>query len=137
MTDIMWDKYENYVQLVALSETDLNDVIAIWNMWMNKKDLFLSITNSYDEVTIFYDETLVKNEELFATHRFRGRYVAYRGLNTGSFMEEAGLVSKLSTVFSSMGVPIMYITTYNNDYILVPVEFENITDSMINLTPKI
>jgi hypothetical protein len=46
-------------------------------------------------------------------------------LDTGSFLEESGLLKRVSTYFSEYEIPIMYITTFNNNYIFIPIEYDD------------
>ena len=131
---VEWDKLENRVILIVLREMNAEDMIGFWNLMMNKKDYLVSMTTNSDEVTIFFDESLLPFVEgKFVDHRYRETYVVYTGINTGPFVEQAGLVKQLSSVFSDKGIPIMYITTYNNDYVMVPIEFEEQADNLIYL----
>ena len=128
---IVWDKYDSPIELVCINSMSAEDTLNFWNIFMNRRDLLLSVTNSYDEITIFYDSKL--GSGLFPNAKYCEIYIAYRAINTGSLMEVAGLVKHMSTLFSNQNIPIMYLTTYNNDYVLVPVEYEQQADKLTGI----
>ena len=64
---------------------------------------------------------------------YKELYVAYTLINTGSLLEEPGLIKRISSIFSEESIPIMYTTTYNNNYLLVPKAFEARADRLVEL----
>lgn len=134
--EILWDKYDNPVNVLSF-RVDTADISKfILCLMTYKQNKFLSITYSDDELTICYDSTIdVKLDGLYTdTNKiYREEYVLYRSLNTGSFIEEAGLVKKIASLFSENNVPIMFITSFNNDYVFVPKEYEEKVDVLLNI----
>jgi len=49
-------------------------------------------------------------------------YCAYI-MNTYELLDDTGLVQKLSSIFSTANIPILYITTFNNNFILFDEEY--------------
>ena len=45
--------------------------------------------------------------------------------NTYEYLDDTGLVQKISTMFSKENIPILYITTYNNNFVLFSLEYYN------------
>lgn len=44
-------------------------------------------------------------------------------LNTHEYIDDTGLVKKLSTIFGEENIPILYITTFNNNFILFEASY--------------
>lgn len=43
--------------------------------------------------------------------------------NTHEYIDDTGIVKQLSTIFGEEGIPILYITTFNNNFILFDHDF--------------
>lgn len=125
---LYWDKYENPIKMILLREQSPELILSIIQIIINNKGLFFSITNTHDEITLLVDESL----DCIKTFDNKETYIAYILSDTGSLLEESGLIKKISTVFSNYNIPIMYTTTHNNNYLFIPKKYEGQTDKIIN-----
>ena len=102
-TMLHWKKYDCPIYVICINESTAVSTIKLINILMNEdKEKFFSITKSEDETKIIIDEKLDNfNEEFF----YKEKYVGYVLLDTNSFIEESGLLKKISTFFSQWEVP--------------------------------
>lgn len=126
---ITWQKYENEIIVISIKEANPSDTLNIIKIIVNDdQNKLFSITRSHDEITIIMDKEL----DCFTdNYIYKEIYVGYVLLDTGSFMEESGLLKKISTHFSQFEIPILYITTVNNNYLLIPKKYEEKTDQLL------
>lgn len=130
MNGIMsWQKYENEIIVISIKEANSADILNIIKIILHTdQNKLFSITRSYDEITIIMDKSL----DCFTdNYIYKESYIGYVLLDTGSFMEESGLLKKISTHFAQFEIPILYITTVNNNYLLIPKKYEEKTDQLI------
>lgn len=128
-TVMSWQKYENELIVISIKESSPNDILNIIKIMLNKnKNKLFSITKSHDEITVIIDKEL---DCFFDDYIYKEIYIGYVLLDTGSFMEESGLLKKISTHFAQYEIPILYITTVNNNYLLVPKKYEQLTDQLL------
>lgn len=124
-----WQKYTNEIIVVSINEVKPNDTLNMIKIMINEdKNKLFSITRSHDEITVIMDKTL---DCFIDSYIYKEIYIGYVLLDTGSFMEESGLLKKISTHFAQFEIPILYITTVNNNYLLVPKKYEEITDKLL------
>jgi len=81
------------------------------NLFMRVLSLpFKIIMSDINELTIFTLEKIWEDSDI---------YKGYILQNTMDYLELAGLVSKVSKYFADKNIPILYTTSYNNDYIFI------------------
>jgi hypothetical protein len=94
---------------------------------------FFSLTICEDEISIFLDQNIVNNfitknkKEIDCDIKFYQEPIAvdrdYRAIRVFDSMDgvsHIGIVSKISTLLSKSDIPILYVNSYNNNYVLVP-----------------
>ena len=127
---LTWQKYENPISVIGIKEccpsTTLKLVKILLDNSTNKK--IFTIAKSTDETTIIVDESLDTFDEGYI---YKEKYVGYALLNTNTFVEESGLLKKISTYFASFEIPILYVTTVNNNYLFIPKSYENKADTVL------
>jgi len=124
---LFWEKFINPVKILAFRENSNELKLQIIQLLTQNHNLFYSITKSHDEITIIIDNSI----ELFHNYDYREEYIAYNLLNIGSLMEESGLIKKITTILNHYNIPIMYLTSFNNNYLFVPKNYEEITDQLV------
>ena len=127
---LFWEKTEEPVVIIAYvcQEIDSDLRLKITNLMINSDNKFFSLIKSDDEITIIIEKSL----DNFTEFNFKEEYIAYTLLNTGSLMDEPGLVKKTATIFDHHKIPIMYTTTYNNNYLFIPKEYEEKVDKLVS-----
>lgn len=130
MDELIWQKYENPITVICIKETNPSHILELIKVIIenNNNEKIFNITKSADEITIIVDEQL---DSFVEGYIYKEIYIGYILLNTSSFMEESGLLRKISGYFADFGIPILYITTVNNNYLFIPKEYENKTDTIL------
>lgn len=126
---LFWEKTEEPVLIIAYVCQELEPEVRlkIVNIMINSENKFFSLIKSEDEITIIIDKSL----DNFDNYNFKEEYIAYTLLNTGSLMDEPGLVKRTATIFDHHKIPIMYTTTFNNNYLFIPKEYEEKVDELV------
>ena len=87
---------------------------------------FFSFTVCDDEISVFLDQNIVdrfinKNDHTYQYPNAVDRdYRAIRVYDSIDGVSHIGIVSKISTILATCNIPILYVNSYNNNYILVP-----------------
>jgi hypothetical protein len=125
---LSWRKYEKNLKVICINECNSDIILKIIKIVMdNNREIFFTMTRSADETTIIVDEDLDCFNEGYL---YKEDYIGYILLNTNSFMEESGLLKKISAYFEQYQIPILYITTVNNNYLIIPKEYEEKMDAV-------
>ena len=109
------------VVLVLLKK--LNDSMHLINqlLYYTDNDIFVSFTKNEDELSLIVTEKYISqnNNNL---NIYDKKYSVFQIIENCSEIEKVGIVNCLSKIMATNGISILYITTYNNDYILVDFE---------------
>ena len=126
---LFWEKADEPVLIIAYVCPNMNSELRlqIITLMVNCENKFFSMIKSEDEITIIIEKSL----DNFTGYNFKEEYIAYTLLNTGSLMDEPGLVKKIATIFDFHEIPIMYSTTFNNNYLFIPKEYEDKVDDLV------
>lgn len=79
---------------------------------------FVSLTLNNDEISLFVDDKHVP-DITSVNYTIEKGYKVIRVYDYNDGIENIGVVSKLSSLLSSNNIPILYVNSYNNNYILV------------------
>lgn len=83
---------------------------------------FFSLTFNTDEISLFVDERFVPNiKDINYTIDKNYRVIRVYDYNDG--IQNVGIVSKLSSLLSSSDIPLLYVNSYNNNYILLKEDY--------------
>jgi hypothetical protein len=87
-------------------------------------DTFFSMTQSENEFSLFLSSKSVEiikelNNYGFINH-INEEYSVLRIYQDTHNINEHGIVYKLSKLFFEKGVPILYVNSYSNNYVLIP-----------------
>ena len=96
------------------------------NFHYNTNDNERSLLISEDGFSII--KPILDRNSVPYTKRYYCAYI----LNTYEFLDDTGLVQKLSSLFAEAKIPILYITTYNNNFILFDEEFYEQSLALLN-----
>lgn len=84
------------------------------------KNKFCSFTKSEKEVSLIIDK------ESYELNKFKKGYIKlnikYKALQfyeEGSGVQHIGIVNKISSIFTTHKIPILYINTFNNNYVII------------------
>lgn len=98
-------------------------------MNLNYNNFLCSITHSDDEITIFVDEIYLDDiQNYVSSYDF---YYAIRFTDTEKYFHECGFINKISNILADNGISILYITTANNNYILIKPDDKELVDELL------
>jgi len=111
MDEIIYKKCK--VKVEMFRELTLQQFQKIINLQTSK--LFINITYSEDEITLIYETT-------------EGDNVLYSLIDTNSEMNEVGFIYKIIKDIKDLDIPILYITSCNNNYVIIPDVYQSLFD---------
>jgi hypothetical protein len=127
-----WEKYTNNVIMIYYYTLTPEIKLSLLNALLNRDDTsFFSLTSSHNETTLLVDEELANKFNLLNNNGNIEKYVCYQLINTGSFLDESGLVNMISAKLKKNEIPILYLTTSNSNFLLVPEEHVDVTDNLL------
>lgn len=134
--NLEWEKYDKNVYMLYYCQLDHNIKLSLMNVLINRSENdFFSITTFGKETTVFIDEETAKTyniDDKMSSYNLE-KYICYQLTNTGSFLEESGLVNMISSKLKEEEIPILYITTSNSNFLLIPEEYSEKTDKLLNI----
>lgn len=130
--DFAWEKYPRKINLYHFKNITYETKLKLINIIINNNDnKFISLNINNDDITLFIDSDLCSfmNTKMY----YDENYVGYRLIDTGTFMDESGLVNLISSKLNEHKIPILYITTCNSNYLFVPEEHEDESDKVLKI----
>ena len=110
------------------SKKYLQELLELTLMNKNKSNFF-TITNSENELSIICSWELfdkIKTDfDDYDYNRFHNKYNIYQFHEGGTGLEHTGIVEKLSNIFSTKHIPIIYINSFNNNFILIEEKYKH------------
>ncbi len=93
---------------------------------INNEQHFFSVTSTDDELSLITEKQLldeaIKTNKISTYDDYHSSCETYRVLQfheCGSGITHTGIVQYLSKLFSTENIPIIYINTYNNNFIII------------------
>lgn len=123
------------VGVVTMMSCSLNELKArkfdMINIITHSENEFFSFIMNDDELTIYYSKSL----DCYVSQNIKALYkldfICYKITNLCDLIDESGCINRITTYFSQKKIPILYLTSYNNDNILVPIEFGDQIDKYL------
>jgi hypothetical protein len=83
-----------------------------------KKDLFLSLTINEKEISIICDSYI---DQYFETQDIitKKNYKCIKIYDDCDNIQQIGIVKKISTILTNIKIPILYINSFNNNFIIL------------------
>ena len=118
--------YSDEIVMLNLKRADLRDLLpCLWLLqFYGNPNKFYSLTRSADEFTLFIDRKYYMSHlhKIPAITCYPFVYKVLRILELESEIAKTGVVSEISKIFATNDISIMYITTANNDFVLIHIE---------------
>lgn len=129
---------ENVV-LLSFSVSEIDRYMFILNklLFYSGNHRFISITSNKDELSVIVTENTIKQyleNNLQEHHNYIKYDIIYTVFKIHEYTTDigkVGIVNNFSKIMSENKIPILYITTYNNDYILVETQYSLLAKSML------
>lgn len=94
---------------------------------------FFSFIYNNDELTLYYDKQQDHYVSSMVSYIYKHDYICYKISNLGDLMEESGSINQITSYFSKEKIPILYLTSFNNDNIMIPIEYEAQVNRLIGI----
>lgn len=123
--------------VVTMISTSLNDYKSKQFDMINiithsESAKFFTFIYNQDELTLYYDKAMEQYVSLYDCIR-RHDHVCYKISNLCDLMDESGCINTLTSIFTQQKIPILYLTAFNNDNILIPIEYETEADKLLGI----
>jgi len=102
-----------------LWDTITKDLI---NVMLFKENKFVFVSKSTDELSFILSEDLAKDFEKYQVNILYGYRIIQICEDTHG-IDHIGIVHKISGLFAKSKIPILYVNTYGNNFIIVSDEF--------------
>lgn len=128
-------KLDYIVKILCIPENlEKGMLLSILKVLINNKSTFITYTKSDNETSLILDSDSLKDFseeelELVVIDRYDYRILQIFEDSTGT--DHIGIVAHLSKIFADNKIPILYINSYNNNYILYPDIFKSQIDTLI------
>jgi hypothetical protein len=119
----------NHINLYSFNIEDKKNILfTLFQLSLSEKNIFLSFTNYESELSIICDNILEKYIDPHIHYIVLKKYNCIRIYDTHDNVNNIGIVSKISTILKENNIPILYINSFNNNFILFEEQYlENIT----------
>ena len=96
-------------------------LITKYMFYNNNQNKFLSFTQSEDEVSLFVDSNFVMecDSNILRNLSIRHGFKLIQICEDQCGIDHIGIVAEIATVFSANGLSILYVNTFNNNFILI------------------
>lgn len=132
MEDFNIIEYDTRVSLVLINNDQRERVFYdLLKTIFFSKPKFYSLTESEQEISLFIDQNCLQPLEKYgfsAIHNYR--FIQICESNPG--IDHVGIVSKISTILAQSNIPILYVNTYNNNFILIKEDDYDLAIKNIN-----
>jgi hypothetical protein len=129
-------KLEYLVKIICIPEIlEKSMLLSLVRLMINNKSRFITYTKSHNEISLVLDNDTLNTfnpTELASVNIDPTDYRILQIFENSCGMNHIGIVSRLSRLFSENEIPIMYINSYNNNYILYPDIFKTTIDTLIS-----
>ena len=91
----------------------------------NNENDFISYIKTQDECSLFISKNLLHSyfseseKELINYLKEQKKYISFKFYEKNTGISQVGIVNKISEVFSEINIPIIYVNSYENNYILM------------------
>jgi hypothetical protein len=123
MSQLNLHTLQNNINLYHFNITHKKDILLILLQYLlPNRDIFLSFTINDDEISIICDtfiEDYIQNLDYIVLKNYRCIKIndEYDNINY------IGVVKKISTLLTEVNVPILYINSFNNNYIILEEKY--------------
>lgn len=108
------------VKIVAVERDKKDKLLSlILRCYQSEKDIFYNVNEGDDELSLIIDTKMEKYYKNIDCTVYPDIYKIIQIHNNSSGIDNVGTVTQISSLFTDINIPIMYINTYNYNYILV------------------
>jgi hypothetical protein len=123
MSQLNLHPLDNYINLYHFNIRYKKDILLIILQYLlPNKDIFFSLTINDDEISIICD-SFIENYIQGIEHIVLKNYKCIRISDDYDNINYVGIVKKISTLLTEINIPILYINSFNNNFIIVETKF--------------
>lgn len=129
---------DSKVSLISIDEKEFKNLfydLSIALFHKDTKNKFFSYTVTNNEISLFIDQELLSKDFLVkviyphVSLMYEDTYKVLQICEHGSGISHIGIVEKISSIFAKHNIPILYVNSVYNNYILVKEhDISNIID---------
>lgn len=99
---------------------------------------FVSFTQTKKEVSLFISKSLLNEDELefYDVKKDQPLYSGFRFYTANHGIYHIGVVNKISNIFIGINIPILYVNSYGNNYILIESRFKELAIQRVMDVPN-
>ena len=120
--ELFFDPLPDLVALVHIPKTMKNEFALkiLKLLFFSENNSFMSYTESTNEISIFINQNLIADID-FQSHGVpcEHNYRVFQIYENVHKINQSGIVQNISTLLASQDIPILYVNSYNNNFILV------------------
>ena len=112
---------KNYIYCISLkyiSDENLAYILPKLILYDKPQIFHYHNNNNGDKMIIISDDYYYVIEPYINENVYMKKYNIIQLMNTGEYINDTGMVARISTLFSDKNIPILYLTTLDNNYIL-------------------
>jgi hypothetical protein len=113
---------EEKISLLYFPKYSYDEVMysILKSVLFNPNNIFFSLTCNEDEISLFIDSRYEPKNNYGTIDK---GYRVIRIYDNYDGVENIGIVSKISGLLSEKQIPILYVNSYNNNYILIKEKY--------------
>ena len=140
LQDFYFEVVDTKVMLMCINIENKNQVLPyvlqlMYTTQSNNTDTrFFCITQGATELSMFIPEQVALNvlQQLSGyISSFSEKYTVLRVFQDTHMIEESGVVTQISKFFAERNIPILYVNSFNNNYVLVRETDQHVLDEFI------
>jgi hypothetical protein len=123
------------VSLVSVDYKYLDIFIGVFNKYVlcsRDKDLFFSLTINNPEISLIVNWTLSPYFTLLPNATIIDTYRIAKIYEDQELLTHIGIVKSISSIFSDNNIPILYINSYGNNYVLFEDQYLDRVNNVID-----
>lgn len=128
-------KLEYIVKILYIPDNlEKSMLFSILKVLINNKSRFITYTKTDNETSLIIDNNSLEDfsgEELALINIDSYDYSILQIFEDCAGTDQVGIVAGISKIFADNQIPILYINSYNNNYILYPTTFKTQIDTLI------
>ena len=125
--DFLFTVHPDEISMILLSPNDvIGNFMYILNKWLfyTKEQYFVSILKNDNEINIMVSSKLIKDSSAEIKYKkYPKNYNIIQILEGSQVISVSGIIHNLTGLFAEKDIPILYNSTYLNDYIFVEEGF--------------
>jgi len=122
MSQLYLELLENNINLYYFDISKKKDILLVFTQFLlqnkSQNNLFTSLTIHNNEISIICDSS-IENFLDFDDFVVKKNFRCVKIYDICDNIEQIGIVAKISNILTTIDIPILYINSYNNNYVII------------------